>query len=226
MRGAGTGPIGEGEIGTGHGVGIGYPPSLLSRPCVQRGLSNTFRDRKSEYRRNCVPFHLPIVEMDLLICERVSHVRTDSGKIPSCFSLESILKNLDHRFRTQLSMSGRVNVITDRECETGSHSGIALELVKSKPIATHCLINTKNRTGDYTITGSVARSRLFRLVLPDSNGANSRTNAVRSLTASLVSLVSTVTGERSAGMINQTLDPDSAFLRSNTQCCFCCHIHC
>ena len=192
--GGGEGQKREGEGRTGHEVA--HTPSLPLSPPSRTGLSYTSRGKKTESRHNRVASHLPVMGLDFMLCERALPAHTFGSNTSSCFSLRSILGTLDHRFRTQHSIPhNRFKITTSDTSQRGVSRESTAALLKSAPTATHYLINSKHRN-DSTAEGSKVTSRLFRLILPDSNGSNSRTSAVRSLTASLLSLSSAVTGER------------------------------
>jgi hypothetical protein len=192
-RGGGEGQEREGEGRTGYEVA--HTPSLRLSPPSRTGLY-TSRGRKTESRHTRVTSHLPVMGLDFMLCERALPARTFGSSTSSCFSLRSILGTLDHRFCTQHSIPhNRFKITTSDTSQRGVSRESAAALLKSAPTATHYLVNSKHRN-DSTAEGSKVTSRLFRLILPDSNGSNSRTSAVHSLTASLLSLSSAVTGER------------------------------
>jgi hypothetical protein len=181
----------EGEDRTVHGVAH----TASQTPLQRTGQSHTTEGRKTGNRRDLIVSYLPVMGLDLMLCERVSHVRTYGSNTTSCFSLRNVLGTLDHRFRTQLSVpQNRFKITTNGKCARSELRASAAELLKCTPTATHYLINSKNQI-DKAALESAVDSRLFRLIVPDGNGSNSRTSAVRILTASLLSLSCAVTGE-------------------------------
>jgi hypothetical protein len=212
--GTGMGHIGKEENGqgkrNGHGMGEGHEERERERegrrrhvvahaapltPLLRRGQSNTAKGGKTRNRRDLIVSYMPIIGLDLMLREKVTPVRTYGSNTSSCFSLRSILGTLDYRFRTQLSIpQKRFKITTNGKCGRSELSAMEAELLKCTPTATHYLINSKDPI-DNPVQESAVNSRLLRLIFPDGNGSNSRTSAVRSLTASLLSLTSAVTGE-------------------------------